>query len=66
MYTLHITVQAKKDIIFLKKNAGNSKEEKLKLPQFGIGKSVGEKENTQIYPTIYIVAELDTPFMLIG
>lgn len=38
MYTLHITVQAKKDIAFLKKNAGNAvtnKIEKLLLELIG-------------------------------
>jgi len=38
-----------------------SAEKKLKLPQFGYGRKVGETSNQQIYPTRTIVFELDTP-----
>lgn len=55
MYTLHITVQAKKDITFLKKNAGKAvtkKIEKLLLeliehPKVGtgqVGQLKGERQ----------------------
>lgn len=38
-----------------------SSEEKLELPQFGFGMMKGVTKNKQLYPTKYIVAELDTP-----
>lgn len=38
-----------------------SKKDKLELPQFGFGRKVGETSNSQIYPTHFIVAEIDTP-----
>jgi len=38
-----------------------SSEGKLKIPQFGFGRKIGETLNEQIYPTRYIVIDLDTP-----
>jgi len=38
-----------------------SKEEKAELPQFGFGKIRGETSTQQLFPTHYIVIDLDTP-----
>jgi archaellum biogenesis ATPase FlaH len=38
-----------------------SPAEKLELSQFGFGRNSGEKANKQLYPTRFIVIEIDTP-----
>lgn len=41
-----------------------SKKEKDSLPAFGFGKTVGDTSNQQLYPTNFLVGELDTPEVL--